>query len=981
MPISNSPLRVLIVEDSPSDAGLVVRHLQKGGFDVTYERVDSIGRLRAALTEKVWDIVLSDFNLPGFDAAKVLAILREYDQNMPFIVVSGMIGDQVAIALMRAGASDYLMKDNLERLASAVRREVANASVREAHRLAQVAQHESELKFQLLFELDPIPLCYVDQTGAVLNLNQRFRQVFGYSKTDVPTLNEWWPQAYPDPDYRHWVLETWQTAIQQAKEKQVDIKPIEYNVSCKNGDVRVVLVSGIIVNDGFLATFFDITERKQAETQLKHYVAKVELARTALLSVLEDQRAAQAALSENEARYRLLFSANPVPMWVYDLNTLAFIAVNDAAIGHYGYSREEFFNITIADIGLPDDTPRLVTIAGQKATEADGYNESGIWQHRKKDGSLIWVEITGQNLDFENRKARIILAQDVTNRLAAEHQLRLSAQVFESSHEGIIITDTHNVIVSVNRAYSEITGYPPEEVLGHSPSIVSSGKQDKTFYKAMWHDILTQGHWQGEVINRRKNGELYPQWLAISVIKDESGQITHHIGILNDLSEQHSTQERIQFLSNFDSLTHLPNRTFLNGLAQVAIAKANQLEEPLSLIYLDLDRFKIINDSLGPSVGDQLLKQLAVRLAGQLHSEHTLCRQGGDEFIVLLPNTDAETAAHIARKMLGLVAQPFTIIEHELTLTASIGIALFPQDGDNFEQLAQSADAALYRAKQNGRNSFQFFTQQMHKLAQETLQIENELRRALEQNELLLYYQPQVDAKTAKIIGAEALIRWRHPQKGMIPPGYFIHIAEESGLIIEIGDWVLKTAIQQMTDWQLAGLCIVPVAVNLSVVQFRQDSLYQNVAQTLRKCKLAPSMLELEMTEGIAMESTGQTTHTLSQLHSLGISLSIDDFGTGYSSLSYLKRFKIDKLKIDQSFVRDLGSDPEDAAIVIAIIAIAKSLGFKTIAEGVETQGQLDFLREQQCDEIQGYFFSKPLTAEKFADLLRAGGVLKDTRL
>ncbi|MBT9099514.1 EAL domain-containing protein [Methylovulum psychrotolerans] len=966
MPIASStPLRVLLVEDSVSDAELVVRQLHKGGFEVGYERVENAGQLHTALVKQKWDIVLSDFNLPAIDAAVAMAIVREYDQNMPFIVVSDNIGDDVAVTLMRAGASDYLLKNNLQRLAAAVQREVDNARVRNA-------RHDSDVRFQQLFNLTPVPLAFINQEGDVFDLNARFQQTFGYCPSDLPTIKEWWQLAYPEPNYRRQVVDTWNAAVQAATEQHTDIPAHEYCVSCKSGDVRIMLISGIIIGDSLLVTFFDITERKNTETELKRHIKEAERVRAALLGVLEDQREAQAALRENEARYRLLFAENPVPMWVYDINTLAFIAVNDAAVAHYGYSCEEFYTMGIADLSPPDGQET----AQQKSVQADCYGLSGIWQQRRKDGSLLWAEMTGHNLAFEGRAARIVLAHDVTQRLEAEHQLRLSAQVFESSREGILITNADNKIVSVNKAYTDITGYTPAEVLGKPPSIVSSGKQDKKFYAAMWRSIIADGCWQGEVVNRRKNGELYPQWLSVSVIRNKNGQIIQYIGILSDLSEHHSAQERIQFLSNFDVLTQLPNRALLQDRAQLALASAKRINASVALMYLDLDRFKTINESLGPSIGDQLLKDLSVRLDTQLDSDYTLCRQGGDEFILLLPNTDAEDAAHIARKILDIVAQEFVVGGHRLTLTVSIGIAQFPEDGDTFEQLAQSADAALFRAKQNGRNNFQFFTRQMHEQAQETLQIENELRCALEQNELLLYYQPQVDAKTGKIVGAEALIRWQHPQKGMVPPGCFIPIAEESGLIIDIGDWVLQTAIQQTAAWQAAGLGIVPIAVNLSVVQFRQDTLYQKVVQALRLSKLDPTLLELELTEGIAMENTERTIGVLNQLHALGVALSIDDFGTGYSSLSYLKRFKINKLKIDQSFVRDLGRNPEDAAIVTAIIGMAKSLGFKTIAEGVETQEQLDFLRGQQCDEIQGYFFSKPIPAEQFAALLRGNRVL-----
>ncbi|PKO47069.1 MAG: diguanylate cyclase [Betaproteobacteria bacterium HGW-Betaproteobacteria-22] len=455
----------------------------------------------------------------------------------------------------------------------------------------------------------------------------------------------------------------------------------------------------------------------------------------------------------------------------------------------------------------------------------------------------------------------------------------------------------------------------------------------------------------------------------ISFALDNFDRATKHKQLSNDLKDTH---EQVQFLSNFDPLTKLPNRSLLADRSESVLAMAKRTQSHAVLMYLDLDRFKIVNESLGPTAGDQLLKALSTRLQDAIKPEDTLSRQGGDEFVLLLPHCDAEAAAHIAQNLLNTISRPFNHDGQRITMTASIGIAEYPQDGKTFEQLSQSADAALFRAKKAGRNNFQFFAQQMHEQANEMLQIENDLRHALENNELILHYQPQFDAKTSNMIGMEALIRWQHPQKGLIPPNRFIPIAEESGLIAEIGDWVLLTALQQLALWQAQGLAIVPVAVNLSVVQFRQDTLYLSVSQALRTTKLAPDMLELEMTEGIAMEDSQRTIDVLNELDQLGVRLSIDDFGTGYSSLSYLKRFKIDKLKIDQSFIHDLRNNAEDAAIVIAIIGMAKSLGFKTIAEGVETQDQLTFLKQNGCDEIQGYFFSKPLPAEELLPLLLA---------
>lgn len=607
--------------------------------------------------------------------------------------------------------------------------------------------------------------------------------------------------------------------------------------------------------------------------------------------------------------------------------------------------------------------------------------ENGFLNHQYRfihaDGSIKWID--DQLMLIRDNLGKPIEAVgawlDITEDKNAEELLRVNAQVFEFSREGIITTDGDNRILTVNKAFSDITGYKPEEVIGKDPRMLASGTTNKAFYKQMWKQINDRGYWQGEVLNRRKDGEFFSERLSISTVRNKDGKITQHIGIISDLSESKLAEQRIEFLSNFDPLTQLPNRSLLADRAKLALAAAKRTGTSLALIYLDLDRFKIVNESLGPSVGDALLQELAKRLLNDLRPEDTVSRQGGDEFIILLPDTDAEGAAHVAKKLLNIVAKPFTFKEQRIILTSSIGIAEYPQDGDDFEQLAQSADAALYRAKQAGRNNFQFFMQQMHQQAYKVLQIESELRQALEHNELELYYQPQVDAVSSVIIGAEVLLRWNHPKKGLITPADFISIAEESSLINEIGDWVLNTALQQLAKWQTEGLNIVPVAVNLSIVQFRQDSLFESICNALRLTKLDPALLELEMTESIAMENHERTIRVLDQLSALGVSLSIDDFGTGYSSLNYLKKFKINKLKIDQSFIRDMERHPEDAAIITAIIGMAKGLNFKTIAEGVETESQLAFLRQNHCDQIQGYLFSKPVPADVFEELLSKGEI------
>lgn len=688
----------------------------------------------------------------------------------------------------------------------------------------------------------------------------------------------------------------------------------------------------------------------------------------------QQRQQSEQALKERESRYRLIFGANPMPMWVYDLDSLKFLAVNDAAVLEYGYSHEQFLNMTIADIRPTTEKSALEKeLERTRGAPHHAYHNAGIWQHIKANGDLIWVEITGHKFRFEGQKAEIILAHNVTERVETEKQLHLHAQVFESSREGILVMDASHKVLSANPAFCRITGFHNDDLIGAPPPLIKKDPQQKRFYRRLWARLEAEGHWQGEVQNSRADGKVFSQWLSISEIRDNHGKITYYTALISDLSEVKAAQERIAYLSHYDTLTQLPNMSLLRERAEYALQEASRRRTTLTLLYLDIDRFKIINDSLGPRVGDEIIRLIAERLSEELGSDDTLCRQGGDEFIFLLPDMDTERAAHFALQLLDTLARPFEYESHRLNLSASIGIAQYPEDGENIEALMQAADAALFRAKQNGRNKFEFFTHQLQQQAQATLVIENDLREAIKNDELLLHYQPQVDAQTGTIIGVEALIRWLHPEQGMISPGHFIPVAEETGLINIIGDWVLDAAISQAAQWQSTGLPAIPVAVNLSASQFRHDDLYQYVIGLLEMHQLDPAMLELEITESTIMEHTQRTVQILNQFHKLGVRLAIDDFGTGYSSLSYLKRFNVDKLKIDQSFMRDLENNPDDEAIISAIISLSKNLGFRTIAEGVETEAQLAYLQARGCDEVQGFLFSKPLPADQFAILLEQG--------
>ncbi|HJW02863.1 MAG TPA: cache domain-containing protein [Azospira sp.] len=564
--------------------------------------------------------------------------------------------------------------------------------------------------------------------------------------------------------------------------------------------------------------------------------------------------------------------------------------------------------------------------------------------------------------DIEARNAQL---------LENARQLKLAAQVFESGSEGMVITDNSNRILTVNRAFTAITGYTAAEVVGRDPKIFSSGRHGPDFYAALWDELQATGTWSGEIWNRRKDGSVFPEWISISAVRDESGQVSHHIAAFSDITERKAVEAKVRHMAEYDALTNLPNRVLLNDRIGQAIAADNRTDSRLALLFLDLDRFKNINDSLGHAVGDQVLCQVSERLRACIRASDTVSRLGGDEFVILLPELEApDQAASVAKKLIAAVAEPITVGSYDLSVTPSIGIALFPEDGADGETLLKNADAAMYHAKELGRNRYQYFTQEMNTRVSERLAMENSLRQALQREELVLYYQPQFDLRDGRLVGCEALVRWRHPELGMIPPGRFIPVAEESGLILPIGTWVLQEACRQARAWQEQGLAPITMAVNLSAVQFRHAKLVQIVQDALADSGLESQWLELELTESMLMADVAHNTAILGQFKAMGIRLALDDFGTGYSSLSYLKRFALDKLKIDRSFVQDLPDDAEDAAITAAIIGIARHLGLDTVAEGVETEAQRDFLAAQGCAKMQGFLGARPLPAAELATLL-----------
>lgn len=564
--------------------------------------------------------------------------------------------------------------------------------------------------------------------------------------------------------------------------------------------------------------------------------------------------------------------------------------------------------------------------------------------------------------------------RDIRERRKAEEKLRLSAKVFESSRDAIIISDHENKIISVNHAFTDITGYEARDAIGKNPKILQSGRHNEAFYQLLWSDLNSKGFWQGEIWNRRKSGEIFPEWISISLVYDDAGEISHYIAIFSDISDIKTTEAHIEFLANYDPLTQLPNRRLFIDRLDQAIKTASREKSRLAVLFFDLDHFKTINDSLGHSIGDQMLIEVGVRISDCMREIDSVSRLSGDEFAAVISDiSEIGDVITVVNKTIEVIRNTFKIGEYELHVTISIGISIYPDDGENYEILLKNADTAMYCAKSSGRDNFEFFSPSMSTQALERLALEGSLRKAVENNELLVFYQPQIQVDTGKIVGMEALLRWPHPEMGMIPPDKFIPLAEETGLIIPIGKWVLTEACRQNKAWQDQGLVTVPVAVNLSAVQFRQHNLLEIVQETLFETGLKARFLELELTEGLLMDCSEYNVTLLREFRQLGVHLSIDDFGTGYSSLSYLKRFPINKLKIDRSFSMDLPKDRNNAAITSAIISLGHDLGMCVIAEGVEDEKQFNFLQAHQCDEIQGYLFSKPVPPEEMEKLLFKG--------
>lgn len=589
------------------------------------------------------------------------------------------------------------------------------------------------------------------------------------------------------------------------------------------------------------------------------------------------------------------------------------------------------------------------------------------------DGSIRYLHsYTEIDTDTQGQIKRIFgITKDITEEVNAAARLKQAATVFNNTSEAIFITDENNRIISINPAYTKITGYQEHEVLGKTPGIISSGHHDKAFFADFWHELLHNGQWQGEVWNRHKNGSIFPTWQSITAIKDITGKTTQFVSIFNDISTRKADEELIRYQANYDNLTGLPNRNLFLDRINVALTKAQRENKQLALLMIDLDRFKWINDTLGHKAGDIMLQETAKRLKNSVRNSDTVARLGGDEFIIIASELQHHADVEmIANKIFSSFKAPLLIDNHEVFIAGSIGISIYPNDGDTVEKLLMNADSAMYSAKENGRNRFHYFTPQLQAKAERHLQIVSLLQQALDKNEFEIYYQPIIDCKQQKIVSAEALIRWYQPKHGLISPEEFIPLAEESGLIHPIGDWVVRHVALDMQRWQVAELPAINISINKSVHQFSKSTCDKDWLAIFTQHDIDIRRIIVEITESVFMETEFNYAENLANMQKQGMRISLDDFGTGYSSLSYLKRFPVDILKIDRSFISDMSKNNSDAMLVELILSLADKMNIKVIAEGVETAEQLNFLQKHHCRYIQGYYYSTPLPCHEFEDYI-----------
>ena len=959
---SKRGVRVLQVEHNLFDSDSTRRHLAQHAPHIRVTSVasgqEALARLPGSNREVAdFDVLLVDYHLSCMDGLELTKILREErGLDIPIVLVIGKGSEDVAARALHLGVDDYLTKhegywyelpatlEKIVHLADLNRERIVLK--RTGQRLSQVLAASPSVLYNLRF---------VEQALNTTWVSENIQRLLGY--TPEQAMQPGWWQMHLFPADKEPVM------ARQAKLMADNQLIHEYRFICADDRIIWIRDELKLIRDAngqpqeVVGAWLDISEHKRVDT--------VRQARQSALDSIVANRPLPLILDDIARRVEAIYPDMRVSILL--LNPHTGNLKHGAAP-----SLPDFHN---ADIDHHAYWEEYLALAGKVGLHA-------CWSIPCKDeaGQVLGTFAVYYESLREPTFDELKLMDEFTaitglavQKVRAAESLRQAAAVFEATREGILITDLQPRIVAVNRAYSEITGYSEADVLGKNPGFLQSGRHDATFYQALWHRLVNTGHWQGEIWNRRKNGEFYPQWLTINTVNDDQGRPYQYVGVFSDITKIKQSEARLEHLAHYDPLTNLPNRLLVQSRLHHAVERAERHGHKVAVLYLDLDHFKTVNDSLGHPCGDELLGLLATRLVYRLREEDTLARLGGDEFLLVLEHIEhPEVAAKVAQTIIELLTPSFRLSNgHEIYLGISIGISVFPDDAKDVTELIQHADMAMYLAKQEGRNTCRFHTQALSNAASERLSLDTRLRRALIDNEFILHYQLLTNVSTGRIAGVEALVRWQPLGEAMVPPGKFIPIAEETGLIVPLGEWVLVTACQQGRAWLDAGLPAMIVAVNLSGRQFQSADVVALVRQVLADTGFPARYLELELTEGMLMDDAKHSVATLNGLKELGVRLSIDDFGTGYSSLAYLKRFPIDKLKIDQSFIRGLEDDANDREITATIIAMSRILKLDVLAEGVETERQLDFVRQHGCDYYQGYLSHRPESAAQVEQRLR----------
>ncbi len=959
-------MRVLIVEDSNADFELILRELERAfGVDVEAQRVDTLAKAEH-VAENGLDVALVDLRLPAADGREVIKRLRAICPDLAIIAVTGSIEDHEAASLIVAGADDYLLKDRLARLGPAIARTLDTN--RRQRRADDLIDGQSRVLTSIAMgaptadTLDAIVRLIEAQAPGMLCsilLLEGNRVRHGAA----PSLPDSWNQAVDGEPIGARAGSCGTAAFTGEDIVCVDIAvdPLweKYRDGALAHGLRASWSRPIFGSDGVvLGTFAMYYRERRAPTAEERHLIEV-AARLATVA-LEKSRT-DASLLESRQRFRSLFSNNPVAVFLVgpdgrlqEANPAGESLLARRARVLKRLHLREFF----------DEADRAVVDAAFKTSMA-GVSRSLEIDALRENGTRIRVVLTSIPVNVGDEVAGVYaVCRDVTEERALQARYSLAARALENAAEGVMIFDAEFRLLEANPAFVQILGWKTEEVLGRPPDFLDPEGAAADLARKIRRELESVGVWRGEYQWRRKNGETFPALISFSSVKDQHGHIEHFVGVFSDVGESRYVEERLAFLAQHDALTQLANREQFADRLQAAIGAARRAGTSVGVVMADLDDFKAVNDSLGHESGDLLLKAAAARLRDSIADDDLVARFGGDEFAVLLTGVESshDCAARVSRLM-ECLREPFLIGEHELYVTASIGVSMYPQDGLVGAILLSNADIAMYRAKEQGPNAYQFFSAEMNTKALDDLLLINGLRTALDRGEFELYYQPRCNMRNGRTNGVEALIRWHHPERGMVSPGLFIPLAERSGLIDRIGEWALTAACRQGRVWNGNGHPDLRVAVNLSARQLQQPDFVERIKGLITESGVRPDRIELEITESMLMTDPEGAAAKIAELHDFGLSIALDDFGTGYSSLSYLKKFTIDELKIDMSFVRGLPGDEDDAAIVKAIVAVGKSLGMRIVAEGIETEEQREFLDGLGCDEAQGYLLGRPVPA------------------